>query len=153
MTHPLVPEIINLAKPIAQKLGLEVVDIIFQTNKKPPVLRVDIRNRQTDTSLADCEQMSRLLEEILDSQEIITGSYMLEVSSPGIPRELNTDREFISFKGFPVVVKTSALYKNEKQWRGNLQSRDEKAIYLNLKGKKMAIPRELVAKVQLDTQN
>jgi ribosome maturation factor RimP len=153
MSHPLVPEIINLAKPIAQKLGLEVVEIIFQTNKKPPVLRVDIRNRQTETSLDDCEQMSRLLEETLDLQEIIPGAYVLEISSPGIPRQLTTDKEFISFKGFPVVVKTDAPYQNKKQWRGNLQGRDEKAIYIHQKGKAIAIPLELVAEVQLDDPN
>ena len=150
MTHPLIPEIVKIATPIAEKLGLEVVGIVFQTNKKPPVLRVDIRNTQSETGLDDCEQMSRLLEEALDIQETIPGSYILEISSPGISRELNTDREFISFKGFPVLVKTYAPYKNEKLWRGNLQRRDEQAIYLNLKGKTISIPRDLVAKVQLD---
>lgn len=150
MTHPLIPEIVNIATPIAEKLGLEVVGIVFQTNKKPPVLRVDIRNTQSETGLDDCEQMSRLLEEALDIQETIPGSYVLEISSPGISRELTTDREFISFKGFPVLVKTYAPYKNEKLWRGNLHRRDEQAVYLNLKGKTIAIPRDLVAKVQLD---
>ena len=150
MTHPLTTEVANLAIPIAEKLGLEVAGIVFQTNKKPPVLRVDIRNPKCDTGLDDCEQMSRLLEEALDTQEIIPGSYVLEISSPGISRELTTDREFISFKGFPVLVKTYAPYKNEKQWRGNLQRRDEQAIYLNCQGKAITIPRDLVAKVQLD---
>lgn len=152
MTHPLVPEIINLAKPIAQKLGLEVIEIIFQTNKKPPVLRVDIRNLETDTSLDNCEQMSRLLEETLDALEIMPEAYMLEVSSPGISRQLTTDRDFISFKGFPLTVTTHTPYKNEKEWRGSLQGRDEKAIYISQKGKAIAIPLELVAKVQLDDQ-
>lgn len=152
MTHPLVPEIINLAKPIAQKLGLEVIEIIFQTNKKPPVLRVDIRNLETDTGLDNCEQMSRLLEETLDALEIMPEAYMLEVSSPGISRQLTTDRDFISFKGFPVTVTTHTSYKNEKEWRGSLQGRDEKAIYISQKGKAIAIPIELVAKVQLDDQ-
>jgi ribosome maturation factor RimP len=153
MSHPLVPEIINLARPIAQKLGLEIVEIIFQTNKKPPVLRVDIRNRQSETSLNDCEQMSRRLEETLDLQEIIPGAYVLEISSPGIPRQLTTDKEFISFKGFPVLVKTDHPYQNKKQWRGNLQGRDEKVIYINQKGKTLAIPLELVTEVQLADAN
>jgi ribosome maturation factor RimP len=153
MTHPLVPEIINLAKPLAQKLGLEVVDIIFQTNKKPPVLRVDIRNTETDTSLDNCEQMSRLLEETLDTKEIIPSTYVLEISSPGISRQLSTDRDFISFKGFPVVVETHTPYKKETQWRGNLQGRDEKAIYILKKGKIINIPLEFVEKVQFDAQS
>jgi ribosome maturation factor RimP len=152
MTHPLIPEIFDLAQPIAEKLNLEVVDIVFQTNKKPPVLRVDIRNIQGDTGLNECEKMSRLLEDALDTQEIISGSYVLEVSSPGISRQLTTERDFISFKGFPVLVTTYAPYKGQKRWQGNLQGRDENTINLNCKGKVLTIPRNLVAKVQLDDQ-
>ena len=150
MTHHLVPQVIDLATPLAQELNLELVDIVFQTNKKPPVLRVDIRNRIEDTSLDDCEKMSRALEAQLDVADIIPGSYVLEISSPGISRTLSTDREFISFKGFSVLVKTFAPYKEQKEWHGKLQGRDEQAVYINQKGKAIAIPRNLIAKVQLN---
>ena len=150
MTHPVVPRIIELASPLAKNLNLELVDAVFQTNKTPPILRIDVRNLQTDTSLENCEQMSRILEEKLDLTEIISGAYVLEISSPGISRTLTTDRDFIAFKGFAVIVKTFAPYKNQKQWQGRLQQRDETTLHLNQKGKAIAIPRELIAKVQLD---
>jgi ribosome maturation factor RimP len=150
MTHPLIPQIIDLATPIADELGLDVVDAVFQTNKQPPVLRVDIRNRSSDTSLTDCEMMSRSLETTLDNADLIPGAYVLEISSPGISRSLHTDREFIAFKGFAAIVTTYAPYQGHKEWRGKLQGRDEQAVYLNQKGKAIAIPRELIAKVQLD---
>lgn len=150
MTHPVVPRIIELASPLAKNLNLELVDAVFQTNKTPPILRIDVRNLQTDTSLENCEQMSRILEEKLDLAEIISGAYVLEISSPGISRTLTTDRDFIAFKGFAVIVKTFAPYKNQKQWQGRLQQRDETTLHLNQKGKAIAIPRELIAKVQLD---
>lgn len=154
MTHPLIPEITKLASPIANELGLEIIEIIFQTNKNPPVLRINIQNSKEDEdiSLDNCEQMSRILEETLDSQNIIPGNYLLEISSPGISEELSTDRDFISFKGFPVVVKSKALYKNKQEWRGNLQGRDEQTVYLNQKGKIIKIPRELVSQVKFDEQ-
>lgn len=152
MTHPVVPQIIELASPLAEDLNLELVDAVFQTNKTPPILRIDVRNLSADTSLENCEQMSRILEEKLDLAEIIPGAYVLEISSPGISRTLTTDREFIAFKGFAVTIKTFAPYKNKKQWRGRLQQRDETAIHINQKGKAIAIPRELVAKVQLDDE-
>lgn len=150
MTHPLVPQILDLATPIAEALELEVVEIVFQTNKRPPILRVDIRNPSNDTGLDDCERMSRALEETLDATELIPGSYILEISSPGISRQLVTDREFVAFKGFAVLIKTYAPYEDRKEWRGNLQGRDEEAIYINQKGRAIAIPRQLVATVQLD---
>ncbi len=150
MTHPLIPQIIDLANPLAEQLGLEVVEAVFQTNKKPPVLRVDIRNLNAETSLHDCEQMSRALEAQLDTLELISSAYVLEISSPGISRQLKTDREFIVFKGFSVLIKTHTPYENSKEWRGQLQGRDEQNIYINQKGRVIGINRELVATVQLD---
>jgi ribosome maturation factor RimP len=150
MTHPLIPQILEIAGPLAEQLGLEVVEAVFHTQKRPPVLRLDIRNLKTETSLDDCERMSRVLEETLDSQEIVPGSYVLEISSPGISRQLTTDREFIAFKGFTVVVTTSPPYNGQKAWRGQLQRKDETAIYINQKGRSIAIPLESVDQVQLD---
>lgn len=150
MTHPLIPQITELAIPIAKNLGLEVVGAVFQTNQSPPVLRVDIRNLMRDTSLDDCERMSRSLETELDAINLIGDTYTLEVSSPGIARQLTTDREFISFKGFPVIVKSYAPYEGKKEWLGKLQGRDEQAIHLNQKGRVISIPRQLVATVRLE---
>jgi ribosome maturation factor RimP len=150
MAHPLIPQIIDLATPIGESLGLEVVGAVFHTNQNPPVLRVDIRNPQQDTSLDDCERMSRALETALDTAEIIPDAYVLEISSPGISRDLSSDREFISFKGFPVLVRTQEPYQGKSEWQGNLIKRDETAVYLNQKGRAIAIPRHLISRVQLD---
>jgi ribosome maturation factor RimP len=150
MTHPLVPQILDLATPVATELGLEVVGAVFHTNQSPPVLRVDIRNPQQDTGLDDCEKMSRALEACLDAAEIIPDAYILEVSSPGISRQLVTDREFISFKGFPVIVSTSPPHDGQAEWLGQLIRRDETKIYLNQKGRVVEIPRSVTTRVQLD---
>jgi len=150
MTHPLVPQIIDLATPVAEELGLEVVGVVFHTNQSPPVLRIDIRNPQQDTGLNDCERMSRALEASLDGSDIIPDAYVLEVSSPGISRQLTTDREYLTFKGFPVIVSTSQPYDGQKEWIGQLIRRDEISVYLNQKGRVVEIPRTLISRVLLD---
>ena len=152
MTHPVIPQIIDLAKPFAQKLNLELVEVVFQTNMNPPLLKINVRNRHQDTSLEDCEQMSRNLEKQLDEAMIIPGAYILEVSSPGISSVLTTDREFESFRGFPVIVETVSPFKNRQQWSGRLQGRDAESLYINQKGKIITIPRQLIAKVEIDEQ-
>lgn len=153
MAHPLIPQIIELAIPVAENLGLEIVGAVFHTNQHPPVLRVDIRNPQQDTGLNDCELMSRALEATLDAADIIASPYVLEVSSPGISRQLTSDREFISFKGFAVIVNTSPAYEGQQEWMGQLIKRDETALYLNQKGRSIAIPRSLITRVQLDERH
>lgn len=150
MAHPLIPQIIDIATPVAENLGLEIVGVVFHTNQRPPVLRVDIRNPDRDTGLDDCERMSRALETTLDAVDIIPDTYVLEVSSPGISRQLVTDREFISFKGFAVIVNTSEPFEGQREWTGQLIKRDETAVYLNQKGRMLTIPRSLITRVQLD---
>lgn len=150
MTHPLIPKVIDLATPVAEDLGLEVVGAVFHTNQNPPILRVDIRNPQADTGLDDCERMSRALEAALDLTDLGLDAYVLEISSPGISRSLVTDREFTSFKGFPIIVTTTVPYDGQATWRGQLIRRDEGAVHISQKGRAIAIPRDLVSKVQLD---
>ncbi|MGL5061610.1 MAG: ribosome maturation factor RimP [Microcoleus sp.] len=152
MTHPLIPQIIDIATPVAKTLGLEVVGAVFHTNQNPPVLRVDIRNPQQDTGLADCERMSVALEAQLDASDIIPDAYVLEISSPGISRSLTSDREFITFKGFPVTVTTAESQSRIKEWKGQLIRRDETAVYLNQKGRQVTIPRPQIVKVELDEE-
>jgi ribosome maturation factor RimP len=151
MSHPSIPEILNLAAPVAADLQLEVVGAVFHTHQAPPILRVDIRSSVGDTSLDDCERMSRALEAVLDTSDLIPDAYALEISSPGISRCLTSDREFVSFRGFPVTVQTSQ--PGHKEWLGNLIGRDETNVYLNQKGRTVSLPRTLIIQVQLHEQH
>jgi ribosome maturation factor RimP len=149
MAHPLVPQILELAAPVARELGLEVVTAVFQTNQSPPILRINVRNLQRDTGLDDCEQMSQALEAALDQTSIIPDAYVLEVSSPGVSDVLTSDREFSSFKGFTVAVTLTESYAGQQEWVGQLVQRDETSIHLRRKGRSLTIPRHLVTRVQL----
>jgi ribosome maturation factor RimP len=82
---------------------------------------------------------------------VIPENYVLEVSSPGVSRQLSSDRDFLAFKGFAVLVTSTEPYEGNQQWQGRLQGRDETQIHLSLKGRSFSIPRHLVAKVQLDS--
>jgi ribosome maturation factor RimP len=154
MTHPLIPQILELAAPVAERLGLEVVDAVFQTNQSPPVLRLDVRNlHNEDTSLDDCEKMSQGFEAVLDTTDIIPDAYILEVSSPGVSSQLVSDRDFVVFKGFMVEVQLSEAYRGKQLWVGQLVRRDDSAVVLSQKGKAISLPGELVLSVQLSNQS
>ncbi|AFY69027.1 Ribosome maturation factor rimP [Thalassoporum mexicanum PCC 7367] len=149
MTHPLIPQVLEIAETIAAPLGIEVVGAVMHTNKSPVVLRVDIRNQTQHTGLNDCEQMSYALEEALDQADFIPHAYVLEVSSPGIDRQLSSDREFIAFRGFTIAIDTNPPYKGKQSWQGQLVKRDQQALVINLKGRSVSIPLEQVVKVEL----
>ena len=153
MAHPVIPQVLEIANPIATDLGLEVVGAVFQTNQSPPVLRIDVRNlSQTDTSLNDCEQMSIALGEELETSNTLPDAYVLEVSSPGVSNQLETARDFIVFKGFAIEVTLHIPHKGKKVWIGTLLERTDSKLAISQKGRRVALPIELVESVQLSNQ-
>lgn len=153
MAHPVIPQVLEIATPIAKDLGLEVVGAVFQTNHNPPVLRVDVRNTaEVDTSLDDCERMSIALSEELEASNTLPDAYVLEVSSPGVSDQLETERDFSVFKGFVIEVTLHTPHKGKKVWIGTLLERTENKLAISQKGRRVALPRELVESAQLSNQ-
>jgi ribosome maturation factor RimP len=154
MAHPIIAPLLELAGPLAQPLGLEVVEAVFHTHQAPPVLRVDVRRLdQADTSLEDCENMSQALEVALDQSGLLADAYVLEVSSPGVSSRLESDRDFAVFKGFMVEVQLSQPHRGKQTWVGQLLRRDQEAVVLSQRGKSVSLPRSLVDRVDLSIQS
>jgi ribosome maturation factor RimP len=151
MSHPLIPQILQVAEEVASSLDLDVVNVVLHTNKNPTVLRVDIRNPNQNTGLDDCERMSRALETALDAIDLIPYAYVLEISSPGADRHLEGDREFVAFRGFMVAVNMISAYEGKQIWTGHLISRNETHVSISIKGRVINIPRELIARVELSS--
>ena len=101
-----------VAEELASPLGLIVVDIRFGQQGRRRTLDVTIFKKESWVSLADCEQLSRLLEAELDRRAtsddgpLVEGAFDLQVQSPGIDRQIKTEREFAVFAGQSVQVKT-----------------------------------------------
>jgi ribosome maturation factor RimP len=147
---PYLQSLWQLIEPTVAALDLEIVGLHHQTHHNPPILRVDIRNPQQDTGLADCERVSRAIEPILDGAEhLLPEAYVLEVSSPGAERNLTTDREFQVFRGFSVAIHVSPPIKGKSDWRGKLLERTEDAVVVMIQGRKVPLPRGQVTQVLL----
>ncbi len=149
MTHPVIPQVLALAEPVANALDLEIVDAVYHTHQQPPILRLDVRSHQEDTDLEDCERMSRSLEAVLDDANLMPEAYVLEISSPGVSQFLTQDKDFTAFRSFPVTVETKEPFRGHQIWSGTLTSRDQDWVHLNQKGRSISIPRALVSQVQL----
>ncbi|MCC7530116.1 MAG: hypothetical protein IT342_16445 [Candidatus Melainabacteria bacterium] len=106
-----ISEVTGLAEKIAAPLGFQVVDVRLTQQGRRRSVEVTIFSHTKSVGLSDCEAVSRQLGEVLEQQSngkpaIIEGSYVLEVQSPGIERELKTAREFLVFAGHQVFVRT-----------------------------------------------
>jgi ribosome maturation factor RimP len=111
----------SLADPIATSLGLEIVRTTLGRAGQRWHLRVDIdRPGPAGVRLEDCETVSRLLESALDEADVLGGSYVLEVSSPGLDRPIVTDDDVRRNSGRRVVVETAEPVAGRRSFRGVL---------------------------------
>ncbi|MBQ1412819.1 MAG: ribosome maturation factor RimP [Clostridia bacterium] len=94
----------KIVKPIAEQLGLILWDVRFVKEGASWYLRVFI-DKEGGVTLDDCEAMSRAINDPLDEADPISQAYFLEVSSPGIERELTRPTHFEAMRGRDVSVK------------------------------------------------
>ncbi|MEW9050703.1 MAG: ribosome maturation factor RimP [Neobacillus sp.] len=142
----------ELAQPIVQELGLELVEIEYVKEGKSWFLRVYI-DKDNGVDIEDCGIVSERLSEKLDEIDPITHNYFLEVSSPGAERPLKKAKDFEKAVGKNVFVKTYEPIDGEKSFEGKLleYNGDSLKIEVKIKTRKktVEIPFEKVANARL----
>ena len=115
-------------------------------------MQVQIRHSDgADVSLDECASFSSPMSEAIETSKIINEAYVLEISSPGINDHLSSDRDFQTFRGFPVEVTYLKNQDSKINQTGLLHERSKDHVHLNIKGKISRIPRENVIDVRLTT--
>ncbi len=97
----------RLLEPLMKENNFELVDVEYVKEAGTWYLRAYI-DKEGGITIDDCELISRALSELLDKEDFIKDSYILEVSSPGLGRQLKKDKDFQRSIGEEVEVK---LYK------------------------------------------
>lgn len=106
-------------------------------------------------TLDDTVRASRIIGDYIDSSSAsdlvseLGENYSLEVATPGTRDVITKDREMEAFKSFPVRIATTEEYKGKRNLEGTLIGRDASHVKINVKGRPVKIPREIVAEVRL----
>jgi ribosome maturation factor RimP len=108
----IVAEVERLLEPVLAENYLEPVEVQFRQEPIGWVLRVIIY-KEGGTSVDDCTKVSRELSRLLDVEDLIPQKYVLEVSSPGLDRPLQSERDFLRNKGEKVrlTVETDGTFE------------------------------------------
>jgi ribosome maturation factor RimP len=150
LPHPHTDELERLARPVARAAHLEVRSVEVLAHRIPLTVQVRVQRADgTDVNLDECAALSDPLGEALEASGLLTMAYVLEVSSPGLCEDLHSDRDFVSFRGFPVEVLRRDAEGGEVLRRGHLLGRDERVVQLNERGRILRIPRDEVVRVRL----
>jgi len=86
-------EIEGVVQPVLRDHGLTLVDLEWRPRRPRGVLRLFV-DKPGGVGIDDCQRLSREVGDVLDASALIEEAYDLEVSSPGLDRQLRTDREF-----------------------------------------------------------
>ena len=138
----------ELLEPTVVGMGYELWDVEYVKEGADFILRVTIDNDEGIT-IDDCEAMSRAIDPVLDEHDPIPDQYLLEVSSPGIERELTRDDHFDLCVGEKVEVRLFAPVDGSRVWVGILGERDaEGGIPVETAGVTRVFARNAVSKIR-----
>ena len=142
----------NLLKRIANLWDFELCSLNIQTNQNPIVLKITIKKTNgDDISLDDCTLFNTPASEEIEKSNLLNCSYVLEISSQGVSDELTSERDFKTFKGFPVNVELNQKNSKIKFLNGLLYEKSKDYLAINIKGKIKKIPFDEVLKISLCT--
>jgi ribosome maturation factor RimP len=145
-------KVYDLAKPIADQLGLDIWDVRFEKEGACWYLRIFI-DREEGVSIDDCEAMTRPVSKLLDEHDPIPQGYILEVGSAGIERELIRESHFEASVGAVIRVRMIRELEGRKEMIVLLNSWDKEALHVSLSdeegGGEMDIPLADTAFVKL----
>ena len=138
----------ELLAPIAEANGVKIYDVEYVKEGSEYYLRSYI-DKEGGVSIDDCESVSRALNEVLDREDFIDGSYIMEVSSPGLGRVLKKDRHLEYSLGEEVEVKLFKPLNGSKDFEGVLKAYDKDTITVETAGTDNTFNRKEIAIIRL----
>jgi len=147
--HSVTERIESIASEIAKKMDVEFVHAEVVGSKRNPTVRVFI-DKPDGVTIDDCAKFSHEMEEVLDADDFIPSAYVLEVSSPGIERQLYRIEDFVKFTGRLARLKTAEEIDGQKNFTGTIESvEDNTVVFGDTTKGTVRIPYSSIAKANL----
>lgn len=141
-------EIFDFLQPIAQEMGIELVEVEFKQGKEPTL--TIYADTESGIDLDTCAAFHLAIDAPLDEFDPTFGApYTLNVSSPGLDRPLKTERDFQKRMGQKVEVKLYAPLKGKKFFEAVLTGYDGNCVTLENGGESMKLELSKIAKICL----
>jgi ribosome maturation factor RimP len=141
-------QIADIAEPILDELGFELVDVEYLSKHSRWVLRIYI-DKNGGVTIDDCAMVSGELGDLIDIKDIIEHEYVLEVSSPGLNRPLSKDSDFTRAVGKKIKVKMSAPQKGRRNFTGYLKEFHNRSLSLEVEGRLINLQRSEIEKANV----
>ena len=144
----MVEKVYDIASSSLTRAGYEVIDVEYRRERAGHVLRVFIDKKGRITS-QDCEKATHILSSAMDMEAPIHVAYTLEVSSPGLTRELKRREDYSRFSGRDIRIITRQPVMNKVVLEGTLRGLKDDDIIIDNDGVETAIPFRIIKKANL----
>lgn len=145
-----VAKVAEIVAPYAEKLGLDIWDIRFVKEGTDWYLRIFI-DKDGGVSIDDCVDLTHAITKPLDDADPISQSYLLEVSSPGVERELITDSHFEKYIGAAIMMRLIRPIDKVRDFSGILKNYENGLITVELAdGEELTVNKKETSYVKLD---
>lgn len=144
-------KITELADSLAGQYAVDIVDVELAGSSRKPLIRIFI-DKENGVTLDDCGKFSRALSALLDVEDPIPTSYILEVSSPGLDRPLKVMRDFERSIGKLVRIVTRTKIDEQYVFTGRLARVEGENIILSFDDKEMEIPFDQISRARLEIE-
>ena len=144
-----VDKVLSIIAPIAKEQGLDIWDVRYLKEGASYFLRIFIEKSEGIT-IDDCENFSRAIDEPLDEADPIKENYFLEVSSPGLGRELVKEEHFKAFIGENVIVKLFRPINKQKEFKGKLLDYQNGKVIIEFNNETCTFDKGEISKVNVD---
>lgn len=144
-------EIEALLKPAVESLDCELWGVEYLSQGRHSKLRLYIE-RPEGVSIDDCERVSREASDLLDVEDLVSESYTLEVSSPGMDRILFKPAHFASSVGEQVDVRLNFPFEGRKRFVGLLAGFEDGEAVVRLEDEEYVLPIENIQRARLVPQ-
>lgn len=133
-TDGLITRVLAMAAPFTDAAGAELLDVEVKGHPGRRIVRL-IVDADGGVDVETCARLSREVGAALDAEDVVPGSYTLEVTSPGVNRPMRARRDFVRNVGRPVRIFTRrAEQRPQREIRGVLVQVDEDAVTLDVDG-------------------
>jgi ribosome maturation factor RimP len=133
-------------EPCVLALGYRIWDVTYQKIGADYHLEITIDNDR-GIDIEDCEKVHRAIDPILDEVDPIEGFYYLEVSSPGVERELRTPEHIAASIGARVEAKLFSAYEGQKSLTGELVAFADGKLTLRVGDTDLTLDKSAVSKL------
>ena len=137
----------DLVSPVADEMGIILWDVEYVKEGTKKILRITIDSNE-GIDINTCEKFHRTIDPMLDEADPIDESYYLEVTSPGIEREIKTDAHIEMCLGEKVEVKLYAPKNNSKTYTGKLLGLNDGRVVIEFNGENIEFEKNEIAKMQ-----